>query len=104
WSPPWPSRQDEAPASVSYATVGDMSSSVARQSTAALADQTQASALLRLVITGSVDDGKSTLIGRLLFDSKQILTDQLEALRAASERRSRPQAPDLSLLTPALRP
>ena len=41
--------------------------------------------MLRLVLTGSVDDGKSTLIGRLLYDSKQILTDQLEALRAASD-------------------
>ena len=86
-----------------YATVGDMSSSVARQSTAALADQTQASALLRLVITGSVDDGKSTLIGRLLFDSKQILTDQLEAIRAASARRNGEHALDLSLLTDGLR-
>jgi bifunctional enzyme CysN/CysC len=69
----------------------------------AIAEQTQASALLRLVITGSVDDGKSTLIGRLLYDSKQILTDQLEALRAASERRSGAQALDLSLLTDGLR-
>ena len=88
---------------MSYATVGDMSSSVARQSTAALAEQTQASALLRLVITGSVDDGKSTLIGRLLFDSKQILTDQLEALRAASKRRNGEHTLDLSLLTDGLR-
>jgi bifunctional enzyme CysN/CysC len=70
---------------------------------AALAEQTQASALLRLVITGSVDDGKSTLIGRLLYDSKQILNDQLEALRAASERRSGGHALDLSLLTDGLR-
>ncbi len=88
---------------MSYATVGGMSSSAAWQSTAALAEQTQASALLRLVITGSVDDGKSTLIGRLLFDSKQILTDQLEALRAASARRNGEHALDLSLLTDGLR-
>jgi bifunctional enzyme CysN/CysC len=64
---------------------------------------TATSALLRLVITGSVDDGKSTLIGRLLYDSKQILTDQLEALRAASERRNGEHALDLSLLTDGLR-
>ncbi len=66
-------------------------------------EQTQASAMLRLVITGSVDDGKSTLIGRLLYDSKQILTDQLEALRAASARRNGEHALDLSLLTDGLR-
>jgi bifunctional enzyme CysN/CysC len=59
--------------------------------------------MLRLVITGSVDDGKSTLIGRLLYDSKQILTDQLEALRAASERRNGEHGLDLSLLTDGLR-
>jgi bifunctional enzyme CysN/CysC len=80
-----------------------MTSRSAAQTTTAIAEQTQASALLRLVITGSVDDGKSTLIGRLLYDSKQILTDQLEALRAASERRSGMQALDLSLLTDGLR-
>jgi bifunctional enzyme CysN/CysC len=60
-------------------------------------------AMLRLVITGSVDDGKSTLIGRLLYDSKQILVDQLEALRAASERRNGTLGLDLSLLTDGLR-
>ena len=66
--------------------------------------QEQATApLLRLVITGSVDDGKSTLIGRLLYDSKQILTDQLEAIRAASARRNGEHALDLSLLTDGLR-
>ena len=59
--------------------------------------------MLRLVLTGSVDDGKSTLIGRLLYDSKQILTDQLEALRAASARRNGEHALDLSLLTDGLR-
>ena len=60
-------------------------------------------AMLRLVITGSVDDGKSTLIGRLLYDSKQILNDQLEALQLASERRNGNGALDLSLLTDGLR-
>ncbi|MBV9684048.1 MAG: 50S ribosome-binding GTPase, partial [Solirubrobacterales bacterium] len=59
--------------------------------------------MLRLVITGSVDDGKSTLIGRLLYDTKQILADQLEALRTASERRNGGRGLDLSLLTDGLR-
>ena len=70
---------------------------------AAALGEPQVSAMLRLVITGSVDDGKSTLIGRLLYDSKQILTDQLEAIRAASERRNGAHALDLSLLTDGLR-
>jgi bifunctional enzyme CysN/CysC len=58
--------------------------------------------LLRLVTAGSVDSGKSTLIGRLLFDSKQIYDDQLAALQEASIRRSRGFL-DLSLLTDGLR-
>ena len=41
--------------------------------------------LLRFTTAGSVDDGKSTLIGRLLYDSKAIFEDQLEALEKASE-------------------
>ena len=80
-----------------------MSTSGAGQTMAAARGEPQVSAMLRLVITGSVDDGKSTLIGRLLYDSKQILTDQLEALRAASERRNGVHALDLSLLTDGLR-
>ena len=40
--------------------------------------------LLRLATAGSVDDGKSTLIGRLLFDSKQVLQDQLEHVERVS--------------------
>src|SRR5437762_2153013 len=43
--------------------------------------------LLRLVTAGSVDDGKSTLIGRLLYDTKQIMVDQLEHIEDASRRR-----------------
>ena len=43
--------------------------------------------LLRLVTAGSVDDGKSTLIGRLLYDARQILSDQLEQVRETSVRR-----------------
>ena len=42
--------------------------------------------LLRFTTAGSVDDGKSTLIGRLLYDSKSIFEDQLQAVAAASER------------------
>ncbi|MEA2607925.1 MAG: bifunctional enzyme CysN/CysC [Chloroflexota bacterium] len=58
--------------------------------------------LLRLVTAGSVDGGKSTMIGRLLFDSKHIFDDQLAAIEAASIRRSRGHL-DLSLLTDGLR-
>jgi adenylyl-sulfate kinase len=49
-------------------------------------DQDQKKDLLRLLTAGSVDDGKSTLIGRLLFDSKKLYEDQLEALKRDSER------------------
>ena len=42
---------------------------------------------LRFATAGSVDDGKSTLVGRLLHDSKSILTDQLEAVESASRNR-----------------
>jgi sulfate adenylyltransferase large subunit len=59
--------------------------------------------LLRLATAGSVDDGKSTLIGRLLFDAKQVLTDQLEHVQEASRRRSGDGVVDLSLLTDGLR-
>ena len=58
--------------------------------------------LLRLATAGSVDDGKSTLIGRLLYDAKGIFEDQLEALRRTSEQRGQPEA-DLALLTDGLR-
>ena len=58
--------------------------------------------LLRLVTCGSVDDGKSTLIGRLLFDTKQILVDQLEHIEDASRRRGHDYV-DLALLTDGLR-
>lgn len=49
-------------------------------------DQDQKKDLLRLLTAGSVDDGKSTLIGRLLFDSKKLYEDQLDALRRDSKR------------------
>jgi len=58
--------------------------------------------LLRFTTAGSVDDGKSTLIGRLLYDSKSIFEDQLEAVKLASERRGEEHV-NLSLLTDGLR-
>lgn len=58
--------------------------------------------LLRVVTAGSVDDGKSTLVGRLLHDAKAVLSDQLSAVEAASERRGYDGA-DLALLVDGLR-
>ncbi|MBC2906472.1 sulfate adenylyltransferase subunit 1 [Streptomyces cupreus] len=58
--------------------------------------------LLRFATAGSVDDGKSTLVGRLLHDSKSVLADQLEAVEHASRNRGQ-DAPDLALLTDGLR-
>jgi bifunctional enzyme CysN/CysC len=58
--------------------------------------------LLRIVTAGSVDDGKSTLIGRLLYDTKQILVDQLEHIEDASRRRGHDYV-DLALLPDGLR-
>jgi len=58
--------------------------------------------LLRFTTAGSVDDGKSTLIGRLLYDSKAIFEDQMEQLELASERRGEEQI-NLALLTDGLR-
>ncbi len=57
--------------------------------------------LLRFITCGSVDDGKSTVIGRLLFDSKAIFDDQLAAITATSKRRGLSEA-DLALLTDGL--
>ena len=59
--------------------------------------------LLRFMTAGSVDDGKSTLIGRLLYDTKQVFEDQLEHVEAASERRGGEGSLDLALLTDGLR-
>ncbi len=58
--------------------------------------------LCRFVTCGSVDDGKSTLIGRLLYDSKQVMVDQLEHVETASERRGDGYV-NLALLTDGLR-
>jgi sulfate adenylyltransferase subunit 1 len=60
------------------------------------------STLLRLATAGSVDDGKSTLVGRLLYDSKSVLTDQLDAVERVSRDRGLDQT-DLALLTDGLR-
>jgi bifunctional enzyme CysN/CysC len=57
--------------------------------------------LLRLTTAGSVDDGKSTLIGRLLYDTKSIFEDQLQAIEESSRRRGEPL--NLALLTDGLR-
>lgn len=58
--------------------------------------------LLRFTTAGSVDDGKSTLIGRLLYDTKSIFEDQLVAIEEASNRKGKEYV-DLSLLTDGLR-
>ncbi len=58
--------------------------------------------LLRFITAGSVDDGKSTLIGRLLFDSKSIMIDHLEALERQSKNKEDGEI-DLALLTDGLR-
>jgi len=57
--------------------------------------------ILRFLTCGSVDDGKSTLIGRLLYDSKAILADAMDALAASSRKRGLEEV-DLSLLTDGL--
>ncbi len=58
--------------------------------------------LLRLITAGSVDDGKSTLIGRLLYDSKSIMIDQLEAIEKQTKNKENGSI-DLALLTDGLR-
>ncbi len=58
--------------------------------------------MLRIATAGSVDDGKSTLIGRLLFETKSIFEDQLESIERTSEKRGNEQT-DLALLTDGLR-
>jgi bifunctional enzyme CysN/CysC len=63
---------------------------------------TEGKELLRLATAGSVDDGKSTLIGRLLYDSKGIFEDQLRSIERASAERGHDQA-NLALLTDGLR-
>ena len=64
--------------------------------------QQAGSTLLRFITAGSVDDGKSTLIGRLLYDSKGIFADQLAAVSRAKHKRTVGDTIDLSLLTDGL--
>ncbi len=59
--------------------------------------------MLRFATAGSVDDGKSTLIGRLLYDSKSIFADQLDAVEQASARIAATTTSNLALLTDGLR-
>ncbi len=66
------------------------------------ANQQAGSTLLRFITAGSVDDGKSTLIGRLLYDSKGIFADQLAAVSRAKHKRTVGDTIDLSLLTDGL--
>ena len=70
--------------------------------TASPIDATAERGLLRFITAGSVDDGKSTLIGRLLFDSKGIFADQLDAMSRAKHKRTVGDTIDLSLLTDGL--
>src|SRR5690554_3078533 len=58
--------------------------------------------LLRLITAGSVDDGKSTLIGRLLYDSKGVFADQLDAISRARHKRVEGDRIDFALLTDGL--
>ncbi|HEY9280523.1 MAG TPA: GTP-binding protein [Eoetvoesiella sp.] len=58
--------------------------------------------VLRLITAGSVDDGKSTLIGRLLYDSKGVFADQIEAITRSKYKRVAEHEIDLSLLTDGL--
>ncbi|WP_005033245.1 adenylyl-sulfate kinase [Holophaga foetida] len=63
--------------------------------------ETQEKSILRVVTSGSVDDGKSTLIGRMLYETRSIFEDQLEAVKRTSERRGQ-QEVDLALLLDGL--
>ncbi|MFM9434568.1 sulfate adenylyltransferase subunit 1 [Janthinobacterium sp. CG_23.3] len=68
----------------------------------AINDNISERGMLRFITAGSVDDGKSTLIGRLLFDSKGIFADQLDAMSRSKHKRTVGDAVDLSLLTDGL--
>ena len=67
-----------------------------------MTEVSQHTELLRFTTAGSVDDGKSTLIGRLLYDSKSIFEDQYEAIKQSSERRGE-EGVNLALLTDGLK-
>ena len=79
-----------------------MSTQLNTQLQAASIDASRERGLLRFITAGSVDDGKSTLIGRLLFDSKGIFADQLNAISKAKHKRTVGDTIDLSLLTDGL--
>ncbi|TEA77591.1 sulfate adenylyltransferase subunit 1 [Allopusillimonas ginsengisoli] len=64
--------------------------------------QTNDRSVLRFITAGSVDDGKSTLIGRLLFDSKTVFADQLRAIERSRYRRPEDLEPNLAMLTDGL--
>lgn len=68
----------------------------------AMTDNLHQSGMLRFITAGSVDDGKSTLIGRLLYDSKGIFADQLAAVSRSKHKRTVGDTIDLSLLTDGL--
>ena len=67
-----------------------------------MSTQIDSNQLLRFTTAGSVDDGKSTLIGRLLYDSKAIFEDQLEAVASSSAQKGH-EGVDLALFTDGLR-
>src|SRR4051812_33050946 len=74
----------------------------APEATAALSEEVRHSGMLRVATAGSVDDGKSTLIGRLLYDSKQVFQDQYAAVERTSTERGDGYV-NLALLTDGLR-
>jgi len=79
-----------------------MSAAIAESLPLAAAEQSARTELLRFTTAGSVDDGKSTLIGRLLYDTKGIYEDQLISIQNSGINRS--DGPmDLSLVTDGLR-
>jgi bifunctional enzyme CysN/CysC len=81
---------------------GDVPAAVRLVQPTRVADPYRQMDMLRLSTAGNVDDGKSTLIGRLLFDSKAVLQDQLDAIELASRRRGEASI-NLALLTDGLR-
>ena len=83
-------------------TNGDSPAATAPAATAALSEEVRHSGMLRVATAGSVDDGKSTLIGRLLYDSKQVFQDQYAAVERTSTERGDGYV-NLALLTDGLR-
>ena len=84
------------------AVLNDAGASLVAPKSGGLIDASVERGLLRFITAGSVDDGKSTLIGRLLFDSKGIFADQLDAMSRAKNKRTVGDTIDLSLLTDGL--